>query len=117
MFVTFTGVSFYPYLSKFIDKLIRDGIGIEAIPVGNTFFGKSVTVTGLLTGRDVIKSLSGIVKKDDVLLIPDVVMREGDEVFLDDVSRQDIEDVLGVKAVVIESTPRGLVDAIMAHSS
>lgn len=112
MFVTFTGVSFYPYLSRFIDRLIKEGIGIKAISVENAFFGQSVTVTGLLTGRDVIKSLSGIVKKDDVLLIPDVVMREGDEVFLDDVSRQDIEDVLGVKAVVIESTPKGLVDAI-----
>lgn len=117
MFITFTGISFYSYLSGFIDRLIKAGIGIEAIPVENTFFGQSVTVTGLLTGRDVIKSLSGIVKKDDVLLIPDVVMREGDEVFLDDVSKQDIEDVLGVKAIVIESTPRGLVDAIMAHSS
>ncbi len=112
MFVTFTGVSFYPYLTKFVNKLIKEGIGIEAIPVENAFFGKSVTVTGLLTGRDVIKSLSGIVKKDDILLIPDVVMREGDEVFLDDVSRQDVEDVLGIKAVVIESTPKGLVDAI-----
>lgn len=112
MFVTFTGVSFYPYLSKLINKLIKEGIGIKAIPVENTFFGKSITVTGLLTGRDVIKSLLDIVKKDDVLLIPDVVMREGDEVFLDDISRQDIEDMLGVKAVVIESTPKGLVDAI-----
>jgi putative radical SAM enzyme (TIGR03279 family) len=117
MFVTFTGVSFYPYLSRLIDRLIKDGIGIEAISVENAFFGQSVTVTGLLTGRDVIKSLSGIVKKDDVLLIPDVVMREGDEVFLDGVSRQDIEDVLGVKAVVIESTPKGLADAIAALSS
>lgn len=112
MFVTFTGVSFYPYLTKFIDKLVREGVGIDAVPVENTFFGNSVTVTGLLTGRDVIKSLSGIAKKDDILLIPDVVMREGDEVFLDDVSRQDVEDVLGIKAVVIESTPKGLVDAI-----
>jgi putative radical SAM enzyme (TIGR03279 family) len=112
MFITFTGASFYPYLLKLINKLIKDGIGIEAVSVENAFFGPSVTVTGLLTGRDVIKSLSGIVKKDDVLLIPDVVMREGDEVFLDDISRQDIEDVLGVKAVVIESTPKGLVDAI-----
>lgn len=116
MFVTFTGVSFYPYLTKFIDKLVREGVGIEAVPVENTFFGNSVTVTGLLTGRDVIKSLSGIVKKDDILLIPDVVMREGDEVFLDDVSRHDVEDVLGIKAVVIESTPKGLVDAIAAMS-
>jgi putative radical SAM enzyme (TIGR03279 family) len=112
MFVTFTGVSFYPYLVKFIDKLIMDGVGIEAIPVENTLFGKSITVTGLLTGRDVIKSLSSIVKKDDILLIPDVVMREGDEVFLDDVTRRDVEDMLGVETVIIESTPKGLVDAI-----
>lgn len=117
MFVTFTGTSFYPYLLRFINKLIKDGVGIEAVPVENTFFGQSVTVTGLLTGRDVIKTLSGIIKKDDVLLVPDVVMREGDDVFLDDVSRQDIEDVLGIKTVVIESTPKGLVDAIMAYSS
>ena len=111
-FITFTGMSFYPYMSKFIDKLKKGGVDIEVAVVENSFFGRNVTVTGLITGRDVIKTLSGLVRKDDVLLIPDIVMREGDEVFLDDVSRKDIEDVLGVKAVVIESTPQGLVDAI-----
>ena len=39
-------------------------------------------------------------------------MREGDEIFLDDVSRQDVEDALGAKAVIIESNPRGIMDAI-----
>ena len=111
-FITFTGMSFYPYMSKFIDKLKKGGVDIEVAVVENSFFGRNVTVTVLITGRDVIKTLSGLVRKDDVLLIPDIVMREGDEVFLDDVSRKDIEDVLGVKAVVIESTPQGLVDAI-----
>jgi NifB/MoaA-like Fe-S oxidoreductase len=75
-----------------------------------------VTVAGLLTGRDVLRSLSELVRKDDVLLIPDVVMREGCEVFLDDLSRQDIEELLGTKAHIIESTPKGLVDAIAALS-
>ncbi|MBI5213148.1 MAG: DUF512 domain-containing protein [Nitrospirae bacterium] len=111
-FIIFTGVSFYPYLSKFVDRLIKNGIDIEAAAVENTFFGKSVTVTGLLTGRDVMKTLSGVAGKNDILLIPDVVMREGDEVFLDDVSRQDVEDILGVKTVIIESTPKGIVEAI-----
>lgn len=111
-FVTFTGTSFYPYLSKFIDRLLKSGIEISAVPVENTFFGRSVTVAGLLTGRDVMKSLSEVIKKGDILIIPDVVMREGDEVFLDDVSRQDVEDVLGVKAVIVESTSKGIVDAI-----
>jgi len=111
-FVTFTGTSFYPYLVRFADGLKKGGIDIEVIPIENTFFGKSVTVTGLLTGRDVMRSLSEFVKKDDILLIPDVVMREGHEVFLDDVSKQDIEDLLGIRPYVIESTPKGLLEAV-----
>ncbi len=43
-------------------------------------------------------------------------MRENDDVFLDDVSRTDVEDVLGIKAVVIESTPKGIVEAVSALS-
>ena len=115
-FVTFTGVSFYPYLTKFMEKLNKGGTNIEAVPVENTFFGKSITVTGLLTGRDVIKTLQEFIKKDDILLIPDVVMKEGEEVFLDDLSRRDLEELLAVTAVVVESTPKGLVDAISAFS-
>lgn len=115
-FVTFTGVSFYPYLLKFANRLRKYDIDIEAVAVENTFFGKSVTVTGLLTGRDLIRSLPEVLKKGDILLIPDVVMKEGDEVLLDDVSRQDLEEVLGVKTVVVESTPKGIVDAVKAVS-
>ncbi|HXX82091.1 MAG TPA: DUF512 domain-containing protein, partial [Thermodesulfovibrionales bacterium] len=115
-FVTFTGVSFYPYLTKCIEKLKRSGTDIQAVPVENTFFGKSITVTGLLTGRDVIKTLHEFIKKDDILLIPDVVMKEGEEVFLDDIAKKDLEDLLGVRTVVVESTPKGLVDAIAALS-
>ncbi len=112
-FITFTGVSFYPFLLRFIERLRKAGIDIEAISVDNDFFGRSVTVTGLLTGRDVMKSLSNHVKGDEILLIPDVVMKERGEVFLDDVSRNDVEEVLGIKAVVIKSTPKGLVDAVI----
>jgi len=115
-FITFTGISFYPYLTKFVDKLNRNGIDIEAVAVENTFFGTSITVAGLLTGRDVVKSLAETIKKDDILLIPDVVIKDGHEVFLDDVSRQDMQDLLGIKVVIIESTPRGLVDAITSLS-
>jgi putative radical SAM enzyme (TIGR03279 family) len=115
-FITFTGVSFYPYLTKFIEKLKKSGTDIEAVPVENTFFGKSITVTGLLTGRDVIRTLQEYIKKDDLLLIPDVVMKEGEEVFLDDISRRDLEDLLAVATVVVEPTAKGLLDAIAPFS-
>ena len=115
-FLTFTGTSFHPFLLRFLDRLKKAGVDIEAVPVENSFFGRSVTVAGLLTGRDVLRSLSEVVRKDDVLLIPDVVMREGCEVFLDDLSKQDVEELLGAQAVIIESTPKGLVDAIAAFA-
>lgn len=115
-FLTFTALSFYPYLSRFSDRIRKGGFDLEVAAVENTFFGKSVTVTGLLTGRDVIKSLSEQAKNADLLLIPDVVMREGDEVFLDDVSRHDVENALGIKTEIIESTPQGLADALISFS-
>ena len=115
-FITFAGVSFYPYLSRYVSKLRRADIDVEAVPVENTFFGTSVTVTGLLTGRDVIKSLSGLVDKGDIILVPDVALRSQGDLFLDDISLHDIEEVLGVPAVSVASTPRGIIEAIAALS-
>ncbi|MCI0469872.1 MAG: DUF512 domain-containing protein, partial [Nitrospirae bacterium] len=111
-FVTFTGRSFYPFLSKFIDSVRKLDFDIAAVEIENDFFGRSVTVAGLLTGRDVLKNIEGKVERGDILLIPDVVMKEGENVFLDNVSLHDVEAVLGVKAEIIESTPKGLIDAI-----
>jgi NifB/MoaA-like Fe-S oxidoreductase len=100
----------------YVSRLRKAGLDIEAAPVENTFFGASVTVTGLLTGRDVIKSLSGLVDKGDIILIPDVALRSDGDMFLDDISLRDIEEVLGVPAAVVISTPQGLMDAIAALS-
>jgi|WetSurMetagenome_2_1015567.scaffolds.fasta_scaffold00020_22 putative radical SAM enzyme (TIGR03279 family) len=115
--VTFCGSSFYPYLSSFVERLRKTGFDVRAYEVANRYFGESVTVSGLLTGRDVMNTLSGEIKKDDKLLIPDVVMKEGEELFLDNVSRCDVEDILGVKSVIIDSTPAGMVEAIMKISA
>jgi len=112
-FLTFTGVSFFPYLNKFIGHIReQEGINITVIPIENEFFGQSVTVTGLLTGRDVIKSLHDNTDSYDILIVPDVVLKEGDNVFLDDVSLRDIEDATGLKTAVTDGTPQGFIDTI-----
>jgi putative radical SAM enzyme (TIGR03279 family) len=110
-FLVFTGTSFYPYLKRFTKRLEKHGAIITAVPVENTFFGPSVTVTGLLTGRDVIKSMSKVKGKGNVLLIPDVALKDG-EVFLDDVTVNDVAKGLGMEAMVIESTPDGLLKGL-----
>jgi putative radical SAM enzyme (TIGR03279 family) len=112
-FITFTGVSFFPYLNKFVGRLSeRWGEHISVIPVENEFFGKSVTVAGLLTGRDVIEALKGNTERCDVLIVPDVVLKDGDHVFLDDVTLKDIEDATGLKTAMTDGTPQGLIDTI-----
>ena len=114
-FLTFTGTSFYPYLKKFTDRLLeKEGININVIPVENTFFGKAITVTGLLTGRDVIRALSDKTDGCERLFIPDTVMREGENVLLDDTSKEDIENALDIKVNVIESTPEGIMKGMEA---
>ena len=112
-YLTFTGLSFYPFLKKFFGRLMeKEGISVDLIPVENRFFGQGVTVTGLLTGRDIISTLHGHTDHYDFLLIPEVVLREGDSLMLDNVSIPDIEDALGLKVLVIDGTPQGLVDTV-----
>jgi len=110
--LTFTGMSFYPSLKRFMDKLTRGGMKIKAVPVENDFFGSPVTVTGLLTGRDVARTLAPHVRGHDVLLVPDVVLREGHGAFLDDVLVEGLGRELGIRVKVIESCPEGLMEAM-----
>ncbi|MDA8077502.1 MAG: DUF512 domain-containing protein, partial [Nitrospiraceae bacterium] len=111
--VTFTGTSFYPILRRFTDRLAeKEGLQVTVLPVENRFFGATVTVAGLLTGRDVIKTIQDHADSADMLLVPDVALREDQDIFLDDVALGDIEEATGLKTVRIESTPQGLVDAL-----
>ncbi len=110
-FLTFTGLSFYPYLKGFIDR-IREAVSIDVIPIVNRFFGKSVTVTGLLTGRDIIQGLSDVAHEYDKILLPDIVLRDTGDLLLDDVTVKDIEEIINRPVQVIDSTPAGLIKAL-----
>lgn len=121
-FITFTGISFYPYLKRFTDKLKEKiDLNITVVPVENHFFGRSVTVTGLLTGRDIVKTILTVMdgkekrKGETVLLVPDIVLKSGETVFLDDISIKDVEEALGIHSAVIEATPDGLIKGLEAE--
>jgi putative radical SAM enzyme (TIGR03279 family) len=111
-FLTFTGLSFYPFLKKFIKLLEIEGIQIELIPVENRFFGSSVTVTGLLTGKDVIRTLLDKITTQEMILVPDVVLKDREDMFLDDTSLRDMGEALNISVKKIDSTPEGLVHGI-----
>jgi putative radical SAM enzyme (TIGR03279 family) len=111
-FLTFTGLSFYPFLKKFVERLsAKENLNIDVVSVENKFFGRSITVTGLLTGRDIIKTLSGKIEDHKMILIPDTVLNE-ENIFLDDITLKDIEEALGIPVRKIKSTPDGLIKGI-----
>jgi putative radical SAM enzyme (TIGR03279 family) len=107
-----TGASFMPYLEEFAKKLNAiEGLSLDIIKVENKFFGPSVTVTGLLTGKDILKTVLGKTKAD-CLLVPDVALKEGTDMLLDNVTLRDLEESLGMNVVAIEPTPQGLLNGI-----
>lgn len=112
-YLTFTGTSFFTFLKKFTDRLVeKEGVQLTALPVENRLFGTTVTVAGLLTGRDVIKTVRDHAESSHVLLVPDVALKEDEDIFLDDVTLRDVEEAVGIKTVRIQSTPQGLLDAM-----
>lgn len=111
-FITFTGVSFYPFLKKFIDRLAeKENLHVDVCRIENHFFGSSITVGGLLTGRDVIRTILDRTDGRDVILVPDVMLDREDR-FLDDIALKDLETALNVSARKVISTPEGLVKGI-----
>lgn len=95
-----TGESFYPILSEVAAKLqASSGVRLIVHKIVNNYFGKAITVAGLITGRDLIEQLKGKVV-DKHLIIPSVMLKEFEDVFLDGISVKDIEDTLKVKITI-----------------
>ncbi|HLB25518.1 MAG TPA: DUF512 domain-containing protein [Nitrospirota bacterium] len=106
-----TGISFAPYLAQTAKELEeKTGLNLKVLPVKNELFGHNVTVAGLLSGKDIARALKK--EKADAALVPSVAVRDGDGIFLDDLTPQDVERLSGVKVVMVEPTARGLVEAL-----
>jgi putative radical SAM enzyme (TIGR03279 family) len=107
-----TGASAAGEINAFAEKLATTcGVDLRVHVVKNNFFSGHVTVTGLLTGQDLIEQLAGV-SLGRVLLIPDVMLREGDDVFLDDVSVKELMTTLKVEIEVVPSSPWGILDML-----
>jgi len=97
-----TGVAAYPLINSLVD-LARsrwDGLNIQVVPIANRFFGETIDVAGLVTGRDLIEQLRSVVP-EGILLIPSVMLRHEGDLFLDDVSVEDVQKELGVKVLTV----------------
>ena len=103
-----TGQSSTGFVGDFLQKLSeKTGCSLTAAAIPNRLFGASVTVTGLVSGSDIISELKDK-ELGQVLLIPEVMLKEGEGCFLDNLTPADLEQLLGVPVARFEATPAGL---------
>ena len=109
-----TGKLAYPYLKKMCETLENkvSGLKINVYAINNEFFGENITVSGLLTGQDIIDQMKGK-EIGERLLLPINVLRSGEDVFLDDIRVQDVEKALQVKVDIVKSSGYDFLDAIL----
>ncbi|MCL5039748.1 MAG: DUF512 domain-containing protein, partial [Firmicutes bacterium] len=81
-----------------------EGVNLDVLPVVNGFFGPTVSVTGLLTGQDILAAARNVRPRG--LLLPEVMLREGH--FLDDMTLPELSTQLGVPVQAVPSNPSGL---------
>lgn len=110
-----TGVLAAPYLKKLVEKLNNKypNIKVNVYTILNHFFGTEITVAGLLTGSDIIEQLKGQ-NLGEFLILPEVLLRNGETVLLDDTTVEQMESALQTKIHIVQSNGTSFIDAIIS---
>ena len=108
-----TGEAAYPLICACAERVkkISGFADCNVVKIVNNFFGGRITVTGLLTGTDIIEQLKGTDLGEE-LFIPDVCLKNGENVFLDDVTIEDIEKALNIKVRLVSGEGAGFARAL-----
>ena len=109
-----TGKLAYPYLCKMAEKVRKKfpGVRVHVYCIRNDFFGERITVSGLITGQDLVAQL----KEKELgsrLLIPCNMLKTDEDVFLDDLTVEQVSDALQVPLHIVKSSGQDLIDSIL----
>ncbi len=109
-----TGVAAFPLMQSLAQEVMLKfpEVKIEIYEILNDFFGHSITVAGLITGKDLINQLRNKELHGN-LLIPSVMLRSEGDIFLDDVSVEDAERELNVKIRTVSCDGADLLDGML----
>lgn len=115
-----TGALAYPELLEASKKIKEKNpnVQLDVYKIDNNYFGKTITVAGLLTGTDIIDQMKGVIKSK-YLIMSDNMFRKGyeladstEQIMLDDIKIKDIEKALDVKVIVVDFTGEDLIEKL-----
>lgn len=109
-----TGRLAYPYIEQMAGQMMEacQGLKVHVYPITNFFFGERITVSGLITGQDLLAQLKGK-PLGSCLLLPENILRSGEDVFLDDMRVQELEKALQLPIYIVKSSGNDFVEAIL----
>ena len=109
-----TGTLAYPLIRMLADTLqsLHRNVKVTVHCIRNDFFGGNVSVAGLITGTDLIAQLKGKLRSH-TLGIPEVMLREEKDKFLDDVTVKQLEKALGVRVRILPQNGGELLKAML----
>ncbi len=99
-------LAFQPILQRLNEV---EGLEVNMVALCSDYWGQQITVTGLLTGQDLLALLQGR-ELGDAILLPSLMLKHGDSRFLDDMTVEELSDKLGIKIVPVSGV-KGLIDA------
>jgi putative radical SAM enzyme (TIGR03279 family) len=114
--VTFaTGEIAGPLLTQLAEIFNKvEGLEINVCAIHNKFFEGNINIAGLIVGRDLINALKAFPELGDEILIPNVMLRDGTEVFLDEMTLEQVNQEVGRPIVAIDRTPAAAAAFLLA---
>lgn len=111
-----TGVLAYPIIEKAVRKIEQkySKIRVYVYSIQNNFFGERITVAGLITGKDLKEQLTGQIL-GKTLLLPEVMFKNKETVFLDNMTKEELETALQVPINIVKSSGQDFLDAILQN--
>jgi putative radical SAM enzyme (TIGR03279 family) len=111
-----TGKLFEPILRNLMIMLegkVRN-LELQVVGVENNFFGPNITVSGLLTGKDILHQVKDL-DLGHYLYLPDNILRNGENILLDDITVSDMEKALGIPMAFIDCFGTNLIQSLLNH--
>lgn len=111
-----TGELAAPLIKKLSRRVteLAEGVSVTVYPVKNKFFGGGVDVAGLVCACDIYETLKEEGEYDE-LLIPDCMLRDGEDVFLDNITLTELEEKLGMKIIPVANDGYMFIEAIIGE--
>lgn len=111
-----TGVSAMKVLEPVVQRLnLIKGLTVHLVPVENHYFGGNVSVTGLLTGKDILQVMENKYQGQEVI-IPEIIFKQGDNILLDNISLEELHLYTQAEIYTVDGSARSLVEAILGRN-